>query len=117
MKPGLEIKFACEEAENLGAKTYFMGPELDQGTWSRLLHETRLNFPHYIYKRFVYWGHRFYTYERKENRNRMHISEPSQYSEKCLDQSQINWYIQNTDIFFPKFKTIFIDKRDEDLFR
>ena len=29
----------------------------------------------------------------------------------------INWYIQVMDIFFPKFKTIFIDKRDEDLFR
>lgn len=29
----------------------------------------------------------------------------------------INWYIQMTDIFFPKFKDIFVDRRDEDLFR
>jgi hypothetical protein len=29
----------------------------------------------------------------------------------------MNWYIQNMDIFFPKFKEIFVDKRDEDLFR
>ena len=26
-KPGLEIKFACEEAEKVGAKTYFLGAE------------------------------------------------------------------------------------------
>ena len=28
----------------------------------------------------------------------------------------INWFIQCTDIFFPKFKKIFVDERDEDLF-
>ena len=28
----------------------------------------------------------------------------------------MNWFIQSADIFFPKFKEIFIDKRDEDLF-
>lgn len=33
MKPGLEIKFACEEAEKINAKTYFLGPEFDQVTW------------------------------------------------------------------------------------
>lgn len=52
LKPGLEIKFACEEAEKVGAKTYFLGPEFDQLTWRRLYHETRMNLPHYIYKRF-----------------------------------------------------------------
>ena len=29
----------------------------------------------------------------------------------------MNWYIQSTDIFFPKIKKIMIDERDEDLFR
>jgi len=28
-RPGLEIKFACEEAEKLGARTYFLGAEYD----------------------------------------------------------------------------------------
>lgn len=28
----------------------------------------------------------------------------------------MNWYIANTEIFFPKFKDIFVDKRDEALF-
>lgn len=42
---------------------------------------------------------------------------PAAYTEKCLDQYQMNWYIQAMDIFFPKYKEIFIDKRDEDLFK
>ena len=33
MRPGLEIKFACEAAEKVGANIEFMGPELCQNTW------------------------------------------------------------------------------------
>jgi len=29
LRPGLEMKFACEEAKNVGAKLHFLGPELD----------------------------------------------------------------------------------------
>ncbi len=29
----------------------------------------------------------------------------------------INWYIQSCEVFFPKIKEIFVDKRDEDLFK
>jgi len=29
----------------------------------------------------------------------------------------MNWFIQSLDIFFPKFKRIFVDMKDEDLFR
>jgi pheromone shutdown protein TraB len=51
MKPGLEVKYACEEAEKAGAKTYWLGNEMNDVTWRRLAHETRMNIPHYIYKR------------------------------------------------------------------
>jgi len=50
-KPGLEMKYACEEAEKCGAKTYFLGTEFNQTTWQRLHHETRMNGPHYLFKR------------------------------------------------------------------
>lgn len=33
MKPGLETKFACEEAEKIGANLYFLGTEMNQVTW------------------------------------------------------------------------------------
>lgn len=53
-RPGLEVKFACEAAEKVGAKITFMGPELDHTTWNRLQHETRMIIPHYIIKRLNY---------------------------------------------------------------
>jgi len=59
----------------------------------------------------------FYSAERAEAVARTQNSTPSQYSEKCLDQYKVNWYIQNLDIYFPALKRIFIDKRDEDLFK
>ncbi len=33
LRPGLEMKFACEAAEKVGANLKFMGPELCQDTW------------------------------------------------------------------------------------
>ena len=50
--PGLETKFACESAEKVGANLQFLGPELDQNTWRRLHHETRMNIPDYLLRRF-----------------------------------------------------------------
>ena len=52
MRPGLEMKFACESAERVGANLEFMGNSLCKTTWSRLLHETRFNVPEYFMKRF-----------------------------------------------------------------
>ena len=53
-RPGLEVKLACESAEKVGANLQFMGPEFCQKTWQRLLHETRLNIPEYLFKRVQY---------------------------------------------------------------
>ena len=54
LTPGLEIKYACEEAEKAGAELHFLGPELNKVTWQRLYHETRFNIPHYLLRRFQY---------------------------------------------------------------
>ena len=77
LKPGLETKFALEEAEKVGAKQYFLGPELDQKSWLRLIHETRMNIPHYIYKRIIYQGNVFWNKERYDIITRLSNSEPS----------------------------------------
>lgn len=49
--------------------------------------------------------------------NHLNNSEPSQFTERLLDPYYINWFIQSTDLFFPKFKRIFIDQRGQDLFQ
>lgn len=70
----------------------------------------------YFIKRFQYHCS-FYSDEVKEMRAKIALVGPSAFSEKCLDSYSLNWFIQSTDIFFPKFKKIFVDERDEDLFR
>jgi pheromone shutdown protein TraB len=117
LKPGLEVKYALEEAEKKGIETKFLGAELCQVTWQRLVHETRMNLPRYIFKRLEYTRLQFWGTEREAAVSRLHNSEPAQFSEKCLDPYLVNWFIQSLDIFFPKFKRIFVDMRDEDLFK
>jgi hypothetical protein len=61
-------------------------------------------------------GQTFWNNERYEATTRLHNSEPAQFSEKCLDASLMNWYIKSLGLFLPKFKKIFVDDRDDDLF-
>ena len=92
-RPGLEIKFACEEAVNTGARLDFLGPEFNQVTWNRLMHETRTTMLGYLFKKFQYWGHHMYAAEKTDIQSRLHNSEPSQFTEQCCDTHLINWYI------------------------
>lgn len=113
--PGLEVKYACEAAERVGAPLRFLGPELNKETSERLFHETRMNLPHYLWRRFLY-NQSFWGEELVSNRQKIAQAGPRAFTEKCLDQHLVNWYIQSTDVFFPKLKEIFVDQRDEDLF-
>ena len=108
LRPGLEAKFACEAAESVGANLHFVGAELNSSTWTRLHHETRFNLPEYIMKRFQYHSS-FWSDELASNRQKMAIAGPRAFTEECLD-------IQSTDVFFPKFKKIFVDEKDNELF-
>jgi len=56
LRPGLEIKYACEESTKQGSKTYFLGPEFNGDTWSSLLHETRTTLFSYFLQNLKYWG-------------------------------------------------------------
>lgn len=114
--PGLEVKYACESAEKVGAKLQFLGPELDGITWQRLFHETRMNMIDYLAKRFQR-GSTFWGQETQAARQKVRTVGPSAFTEKCLDSKAMNWYIQSTDAFFPRFKSIFVDAKDEDLFK
>lgn len=93
----------------------FLGAEINPVTYERLYHETRMTLLQYLTRRFQY-GLSFYSIENDSNRQKIAQAGPRAFTEKCLDQHLINWYIQSTDIFFPRLKEIFVDKRDEDLY-
>lgn len=94
----------------------FLGAELDHVTTDRMYHETRMNVPQYIWRRIMYTQSPW-TSELISNRQKIAQAGPKTFTEKCLDQHLMNWYIQSTDVFFPKVKEIFVDRRDEDLFK
>jgi len=116
LRPGLEVKYACEAAEQVGAKVQFLGSEMNQDTWKRIYHETRFNCSQYMWRRMK-WRDTCYEDELYSNWHKMSTVSPSAFTEKCLDANQMNWFIQATDLFFPRLKEIFIDQRDDDLFK
>lgn len=100
-RPGFEVKSACSAAEKVGAKLEFMGPELNQKTWDRVMHEHRLaNFLTYVSRLFQYRDTE-YTDENEVLKSKLRNVGASAFTEKCLDTYTINWYIQATDIYFP----------------
>lgn len=90
--PGIEMKFACEAAEKVGAQLNFLGAEVNPVTYERLYHETRINLPYYGIKRFQYMLSPWSS-ELLANRQKLHQNGPRIFTEKCLDQHLINWYI------------------------
>jgi hypothetical protein len=68
--PGLEIKYACEAAEKVGAELQFLGAEINPVTYERLYHETRMTLLQYLTRRFQY-GASFYTLENESNRQKI----------------------------------------------
>lgn len=108
MRPGLEMKYACESAEKVGAKLGFLGAELDQSTWQRMFHEKRMNVLDYMVRRFER-KFTFWMNERLAFSQKLACSTPASFSEKCLDAHAVNWVIQATDAYFPNLKKIFVD--------
>lgn len=77
LRPGIEVKFACEEAEKVGAKLDFLGAELDQKTWQRLMHETRNTFFQYVWRNWTHLGFCNWAAERRDIINRVNNAEPA----------------------------------------
>ena len=115
-EPGLEIKYACEEAEKLGAELHFLGAEMNNITWHRLYHDTKFTILSTI-KRMNEFGGSRWAVEAMDNLKKMQMTTPSQFTEVCCDSYTINWYIKNLELNFPSLKNILVDKRDMALYK
>ena len=115
-QPGLEVLYACEQAEAQGANLVFIGAELNGTTWNNLLHETRVKQSlQSLFKRLTIgkrWGR-----EETENRVKTTTNTAATFAEKCMDQEMCNWYIQYLSKVYPSMKRILIDQKDEELFQ
>lgn len=74
-----------------------------------------MNAVAYLARRFQ-WRESQWITERNANSDKIAFVGPAAFTEKCLDQHLVNWYIQACATFFPQFKRIFVDEKDEELF-
>lgn len=68
--PGIEMKFACEAAEKVGAEIQYLGAEINPVTYDRLYHETRMTLPQYLWRRLQYYQTPW-VYENESNRQKI----------------------------------------------
>ncbi len=115
-KEGFEVKEACQAAEATGAKLEFLGSELNWETRQAIAHETRFNLPQYMLR---WYHHRFNRWDWEHHVNKRKISENGWkvYTEACMDQYQMNWYIKALEIMNPHLKKVVVDDKDEELFK
>jgi hypothetical protein len=89
-RPGLEAKYALEEATKLNSKVVFLGPEFDKNTLSRMYHETRYSIlktlHRSIFKLNVKYGDEF-----AELHQQLHSYGLQKFVESSCDQYFINW--------------------------
>jgi pheromone shutdown protein TraB len=114
--PGLEVKYACEEAEKLNSKIVFMGYELNQYAWDRFYHDNRYSILKGIWNSFNQVSE-VYANEWIEHQQQLHTYGLKKYIESSCDQYFINWCIQMLAKIFPDAKRILIEKKEEELFQ
>lgn len=68
-----------------------MGGELNDSTRKMLAHETRMSVLDYLSRRYQ-WRDTQWVKENMNNRTKISLVGPAAFTEKCLDQHQINWY-------------------------
>ena len=112
--PGLEVKYALEEADKLNSKIVFLGDELDTMTQNKLLHEQRFSILRGFYNALMM--NRDYHVERFEQRSMIQVNGLEQFIESCVDSKQIAFYIAILEKLAPEYKKILVDRKDHDLF-
>jgi pheromone shutdown protein TraB len=115
--PGLEVKFALEEANKIDSKVVFLGYEVDFNTQTRLYMETRYNLLHYLINSFKFSGKRIYNSEIIELKDQIDNYGIKKFLESSCDQYFMNWMIKVFDMIFPEVKRIMIDQKEEDIFK
>ena len=89
--PGLEVKYALEEANKAGSKVVYLGYEVDEATLARLYHENRNTVLKGVLNLFRLNAK--YIRELYNSSNLITHHGIRKYIESNCDQYTINWYI------------------------
>lgn len=113
--PGLEVKYALEEAEKLNAKIVYLGTEFNEATKLRLFHEKRTSILKGLLNMFNLPIR--YQFEIVDLRAKISNSNLESFIESNADSKQVSWFIAVLEKIFPEVKRILVEKRDEDIFK
>lgn len=113
--PGLEVKFALEEAEKLNSKIVFLGNEFDHNTVLKFEHEKRYTLIKALYETLTL-SNAYNTEIRDVNAKVLEYG-IKKFNESCLDSKQMAFFVAILDKIYPEVKRILIDKRDEEIFK
>jgi len=125
--PGLEVKYALEEATSIDSKIVYLGYEFDENTISRFYHENRYTIIKTLINNWKFFNQVNYADEYWEFKEQLNSYGIRKFLESSCDQYFINWYdlklttnnriTQVLDKIFPDVKRIMIEKKEEDLFK
>ena len=93
--PGLEVKYALEEAQSLNSKIVYLGYEFDEITMRRFYHENRYTVVKTLINNFKFFNQVNYTDEFWEYKEQINKYGLKKFLESSCDQYFINWYIFN----------------------
>lgn len=113
--PGLEVKYALEEAKRLNSKIVFLDSEFNDITANKILHDKRTTLLGF----FINYLNMRTTYKMENFENHSIISNKgfSSFCESSMDSKTMNWFIKTVEFLFPEIKRIFVDQKDEELFK
>jgi len=115
--PGLEMKYAIEEAEKCGANISLAGMAYTESTIQALKNETRLNFLQFLW-RWYYSNRkiRFWKWEWLDEISTMTVNGGENYAE-IIDDYRVSWWVKLFEKTAPLQKEHMVDAIDQKIFR
>eukprot|EP00357_Protocruzia_adherens_P027441 CAMPEP_0114989396 /NCGR_PEP_ID=MMETSP0216-20121206/10173_1 /TAXON_ID=223996 /ORGANISM="Protocruzia adherens, Strain Boccale" /LENGTH=357 /DNA_ID=CAMNT_0002352367 /DNA_START=37 /DNA_END=1110 /DNA_ORIENTATION=+ len=114
LRPGLEVKYALEEAQKAGSKVINVGRELDSATYEKLFYEKRMDPINIIFRSL--WLNVYWYREIMDNRRLLLSSGVRNYTESVMDNHRIAWWKAFGENLLPYVKRVFVENRDEEIF-
>ncbi len=89
--PGLEVKYALEEANSLNSQIVYLGYEFDDSTMKRFFHENRYTVVKTLINSLKFYNNVNYNEEYSEFKKQLNQYGLKKFLESSCDQYFINW--------------------------
>jgi hypothetical protein len=113
--PGLEMKFAVEEALRNNSNLIFGGHEINNQAFNALRNEKRMDLLPLFYRWYTSLNNARWKTEHHDNNRLLETLGGENFAE-IVDKYRVNWFIKWFEKVSPLQKRILIDQRDVDLF-